>query len=181
MPRIEIRGIQSLIDPHNRAQFLCIIFTLATMFMAILGAYITFIVYLGIFAFNNPDNEAWIGNLPKEKNVLFPTYEQAFDSDATHVLHISDRFRAWFQWGFVTCIVPISFGVFHLTGILVASIGGENFFAWINALCGTLCGVATCLATCSCQAWLIAGLLWRFSSSGRTAAGAYKPESVSKE
>ena len=34
---------------------------------AIAAIPITFIVYLGIYAFNNPDNEAWVGIAPTGK------------------------------------------------------------------------------------------------------------------
>ena len=85
---------------------------------------IVFIVYLGIYAFNNPDNDAWIGktsgNVDTSDFKLFNTQEDGSKGGATDLVDIHARFVSWFFWGFLqTCVIPFGACCLVLTGSMI--------------------------------------------------------------
>ena len=120
---------------------------------------IIFTVYLGIYAFNNPDKEAWYGKVGDEQS-LFVSHADGEGSSATDLANIHQRFVTWFLWGFIQTLAPIGIG-------LIGAIG-----AAINPVCGTaLGGIGGCAMGCGGLAWWITGIVWRFRSDGAFAVG----------
>ena len=52
---------------------------------------IIFIVYLGIYAFQNPDANAWYGIVDKENPALFKTHAEATTAGADEIVAIHSR------------------------------------------------------------------------------------------
>jgi len=51
------------------------IFTLLGMLTVLIAVSLTFVIYLGLYGFRNPDKPAWIGMLPMTNDrVLFKTH-----------------------------------------------------------------------------------------------------------
>jgi len=120
---------------------------------ACLAGVITYMVYLGIYAFNNPDPEAcwWT-----EGDVHGSATEPIVTGDAVAVnVHVT--FVNWFVWGFWTCVAPcLSIPLFCIVGCL-------GMPQVLTALGGLLsCGVG-----CSSLFWIIFGTVWRFGSMGK--------------
>ena len=55
-------------------------------------AALTFVVFLGVFGFLNPDKEAWYGITEDGKEELFPSYELGVQAGATDLTDIHSRF-----------------------------------------------------------------------------------------
>ena len=127
---------------------------------------IVFAVYLGIYAFNNPDSEAWIGTTTEGKYALYKEEAAGTLAKSTALLDIHARFVVWFLWGFLqTVAVPIG------SAIVI----GLAFL--INEGLGKCCGGLSVLGMCcGSAAWWITGIVWRFRSEGAFAAGDMVPE-----
>ena len=69
-------------------------------FCALSAVPIVFLVYLGIYAFDNPDTGAWYG-LVKKEQTLFATEEAGKLVGAEELVDIHNRFVVWFLWGFI--------------------------------------------------------------------------------
>mmetsp|Transcript_23076 Transcript_23076/g.30711 ORF Transcript_23076/g.30711 Transcript_23076/m.30711 type:complete len:127 (-) Transcript_23076:370-750(-) len=126
------------------------------MLSTTIAVLLTFVIYLGIYAFNNPDREAWVG-LAAETNdrTLFRAHAELDASKAIQVVNIHSRFTAWFFWGFINWFAPL----FIVTcAVLTCS---------INQFCGLVTISALSLASaCSATAWFIVGAIWRFNKDG---------------
>ena len=84
------------------------IFTLLGMLALTLAVSFTFVVYLGIYSFNNPDKQAWIGLLPDTNDrAMFKTHTEIDTAKAVQVVDIHARFIAWFFWGFLNWFAPL--------------------------------------------------------------------------
>lgn len=120
---------------------------------------IVFTVYLGIYAFNNPDKDAWYG-IVSEQKALFATHADGKTAQAAELVDIHQRFVTWFLWGFIQTLAPIAVG-------LISAIGTA-----INPTCGSaLAGVGGCAMGCGGLAWWITGIVWRFRSDGAYSVG----------
>ena len=131
------------------------------------AAHIALTVYLAIYAFSNPDNEAWVGTAP---NGEFQLYEsEAAAAGATDLINIHQRFVGWFMWGFF---------------IIFASPCTACLLAGIAVMCSNKVSIACacflgCGNICVMLAWWIAGIAYRFSQRGKYACGDFVPEGMS--
>ena len=121
---------------------------------------IVLIVYEGIYAFNNPDKEAWLGVLPSGDSKLLADQEAGNLEKATGLVDIHARFVTWFLWGFITALAPIGL----IIVFLIATVINPNLGTCVNA-------VNTLAFGCSGLAWWITGIVWRFRNDGALAAG----------
>ena len=127
-------------------------------------------VYQGIYAFNNPDNEAWLGVVPGGENKLFADQEAGNLDKATGLVDIHGRFVTWFLWGFLTSLSPLALGILFLITTL------------INPNLGGCCGAFNaCAVGCSGLAWWITGIVWRFRADGAFVSGDLVPEGKTQE
>ena len=126
-----------------------------------LAAIITFTVYCGMYAFNNPEPQAYYiaatGASPA-------SLVGVADVDAVGVTAVHDQFVRWFTWIFAQQKVMFFGGpiiVFLVTCIMR-----------VSACLGNLCGVLMACGVCGSGlgAW-IAGMVWRFSEAGKFASG----------
>ena len=124
-------------------------------------------MFLAIYAFNNPDNEAWIGKTLLGDIILYENELKA--SDATEVVNIHQRFLAWFLWGFIMHFVtPALTAVFLGLSVMCCSPVTVSVLACILASAASAAGVA----------WWITGIVWRFNDYGRYACGDIVPEDI---
>ena len=131
-----------------------------------LAAIITFTVYCGMYAFNNPEPQAYYiaatGTSPA-------SLVGVADVDAVGVTAVHDQFVRWFTWVFAQQMVMFFGG--PIIVLLVICI------MRMSACLGNLCGVLMACGFCGSGlgAW-IAGMVWRFSEAGRVASGDYLTE-----
>ena len=62
-----------------------------------------FMVYLYIYAFWNPDPEAWYGLVSSQDGPvpqLFESEKAGNLQDASSLININRQYMTWFQWGF---------------------------------------------------------------------------------
>ena len=133
-------------------------------------------ISLGVFAFANPDNEAWVG---KSSDGSFKLYkDEGAGKGSTDLVDIHGRLVAWFLWGFMQHLVVPAL-------LLISSIMCMLVCMPLNALCqicGSACMVFMCCGTsCSYMAWWITGIVWRFSSDGRYSVGDIVPAGKSND
>ena len=145
-------------------------------FCIIFSLYVTFIVYLGIYGFSNPDSDAWVGHLSVPDNSktfrmeLYPTEEAMKGANATNNVHMHGRLVAWFTWGFWNCMTPIILAIcLHFTAKVLPAVS-------------EICRVGVMLGTCcSSVGWFITGIMWRWSSDAQFAVGTLVPSGKSAE
>mmetsp|Transcript_14851 Transcript_14851/g.20094 ORF Transcript_14851/g.20094 Transcript_14851/m.20094 type:complete len:198 (+) Transcript_14851:73-666(+) len=116
--------------------------------LAVCGGMITFTVYLGMFAIDNPNAEGWYGEVngvPKMGSAEWMTVNSATAVDDVH-----GHFVTWFMWGFVNMIGTI---------------------APLMLFCIPCCPPISACFQCSGMAWWIAGMVWRLRQSGSFASG----------
>jgi len=80
---------------------------------------IVFLVYLGIYAFNNPDQDAWYG-LVKTEQTLFTTEDAGKMVGAENLVNIHSRFVVWFLWGFIQMLAPITLPIATTIGLAIS-------------------------------------------------------------
>ncbi len=131
---------------------------------------IVLIVYEGIYAFNNPDKEAWLGILPDGQNQLFADQEAGNLEKATGLVDIHARFITWFLWGFITALMPIALVLLFLAATVI----NPNLGTCVSAM-------NACAFGCSSLAWWITGIVWRFRSDGAFASGDIVPKGKTLE
>ena len=131
---------------------------------------IVFIVYLGIYAFNNPDQEAWYGLDSNGKQALFPDEASATAASATEVADMHQRFVGWFLWGFIQIFAPCAAACLSAIFMMISPT--------IGSVCGGLLGCAT---GCGGLAWWIAGIVWRFRADGAYSCGDIAQDGISAE
>lgn len=131
---------------------------------ACLGGMITFVVYLGKYAFDNPNKAAWYG-VKDDVEALYPTLEaaQAAGIADEEIVDIHNRFVTWFLWGFLMMFGPC----------YVLVIAGLTF--WNAKVMGCCTGLAGTALGCSGLAWWIAGMVWRLNAAGTFASGDLNP------
>ena len=130
---------------------------------------IVFVVYLGVYSFNNPDNEAWLGVTPAGEYELYK--DEASGAGSTDLVDIHSRFVIWFTWGFLQNLVaPLASGLLVGMGLMLHPI--------LGSVCMCLLGSAM---SCGGIAWWITGIVWRFRSDGKFACGDVVPEGMTEE
>ena len=133
----------------------CVLAILCLCSLTCLVLLITFIVFLGIFAFANPNNAAFYGVDTAGVETLYATQNPTGDLTDVH-----GDFVTWFTWGFYQQMLPVA-------GLLLVGIA-----TMINASLAKFCqGVVSIGSVCGSLAWIIAGLVWRFRASGKFASG----------
>ena len=125
---------------------------------------IVYLVYLGIYAFNNPDNQVFYTSQGSEQK-LTATLSNEHSED------VHSQFVSWFTVGFTLAILPCATAL--LTGLIFM----------INETCaGMISKLITCLSGCVGIAWFITGIVWRFKESGSIASGdQLSPEEYKQE
>ena len=126
-----------------------------------LAMFITFIVYLGKYSFDNPNLPAWYVESGATSTLVGTA--PAATVDAATVTDVHANFVMWFTWMFANQITLIASPI----------LGG--LFMWISTKSGML---GTCLntllscgITCSGLVAWIMGMVWRFSAAGQFASG----------
>ena len=138
--------------------------------IVLFGVWLTFMIYLGVFAFDNPDKDVWLGHMQESgdkavKMQLFSSYEELTAANANSHVHMHGRLVAWFTWGFYQFILPIA--LLPIVACLLIC-GGP--------VAGLFCYAATMLSCgCSVMAWFITGIIWRWSTDGQFAVGTLIP------
>ena len=113
-------------------------------------------VYLGIYAFDNPDQPAWYGVVDGKPSLFGSPDEQG----AGELTDVHQRFVSWFLWGFIQALAPWLLAPFIVSCMV------------LSPELGSLCGILSCCGLgCSAIAWWIAGIVWRFRSDGSYACG----------
>jgi len=132
----------------------CAKFCACMMSLACCAGGITFMVYLGKYAFDNPDVDGvWAVEEPALKM-------QMGDQGNDAAVPVHDNFVKWFLWGLIQCLIMPA-GM-CLAGICMV----------ISQPLGTCFGGLTgCAGLCGGLAWWICGIIWRFNRVGQYAAG----------
>ena len=136
--------------------------------------YVVLIVYLAIFAFDNPNPPAVYGKFPdtsedgsgKEIETLFHSMEAGEAAGAVSLENMHRFFFGWFLWGFIQmmCLFPCWF-------CFVLAVQCLDDKTWYNC-----CGLCCCnILTCGGFVWYIMGLVWRCSQAGNFISGDIKP------
>lgn len=84
---------------------------------------IVLLVYLGIYAFDNPDTDAWYG-LVKKEHTLFATEDAGKLAGAEELVDIHSRFISWFLWGFIQMLAPIASALATSLGMIISPMIG---------------------------------------------------------
>ena len=136
--------------------------------LSMCGLWITFMAYLGKFAFGNPDPEnVWVTTTDNPLDADNPLLwlSQSADAPTEEAAPIHDTFVSWFLWGFICeIIMPAGFLLGGLTALLSPGLATCCF------------GLAGCGKCCGGIAWYIAGIVWRFNAVGRYSSGDHVPE-----
>ena len=130
------------------------------------GTWITFMAYLGKFAFGNPDPEnVWVTETPNAIDAEVSDYwlSVATEAPTDAAFGAHDTFVSWFLWGFICeILLPAGFLLGGLTALLSPGLATCCF------------GLAGCGKCCGGVAWYIAGIVWRFRATGRYASGDFE-------
>ena len=80
---------------------LCCAFCSCLLFFGLL---VTYVVYLGIFAFANPDKQAYY---------MVDAYNEKMTETAENesAVNVHGQFVAWFIWGFIMALSPCAVGL----------------------------------------------------------------------
>lgn len=117
-------------------------------------------VYLGLYAFRNPDQPAWVGETDEEKLALFESRASAKEQVKMYrVTNVHAHFEAWFVFGFLVNLSPALIFTIYKTAAL-CSFEIAKFLAITLAF----------LAGLAWTTWYILGIVWRFSRAGRYAS-----------
>ena len=119
---------------------------------------ITYIAFLGKYAFANPNLEAWYG-VVAEQQALFPT-EALGAAAGDSLVDVHGKMVTWFLWGFIQALLPC---VGSLLAVLCGLIS--------PVLASVMGGLSGCGIAIGGLSWYIAGLVWRFNAAGKYASG----------
>lgn len=105
---------------------------------------------MGIFAFNNPNPEAWYVD-----GALVPT----LPAEGTEFTAVHDQYVTWFLWGFINQMIFFATPIcMMLTQVMPGNCGWHSYV--------TGCGVCV-----SSLVWYITGLVWRYNAVGKFSCG----------
>ena len=143
--------------------------TSITIFGLLAIGYLVLMIYLGIYAYGNPDPKTafYIDGVD-----AVSLNKEAISASATkygvtvrpgYPIDMAVLFRSWFLWGFWGCVVQVCI---LATAIPLCFV----FKSHINMfnMCILVLEAVSC---CSSFAWLILGFFWRFSRAGRVTSG----------
>ena len=131
-----------------------------------IATFITVLVFLGIFAFNNPDpNSVWIvrdfESAERTRDaVIAGAGASGVDITEGYPVEMHKLFSAWFAWGFWACLA-----------YAILFVGFGAITAAVPKVGATLVSVITGLFCTNSIVWLICGFVWRFSKAGSIASG----------
>ena len=115
---------------------------------------ISFTVYMGIYAFNNPNPPCWYSDAGL--TAADPGVTAEFPNAAQP---IHDQFVTWFLWGFINQLVWLAL---PLCWCSTGWMPGEcKFHFWSTS-------VGVCASS---TAWWVAGMCWRYGVAGQYASG----------
>ena len=119
------------------------------------AGFVTFIVYLGIYAFANPNLDYVVVDT-NGITTLLPAADPALALvPVDNVTEVHANFVSWFLWGFLQAVLPLA-----------------------SALCFFFPPAALCMVgslQCSGFVWWIMGMVYRFSTAGQYASGDMMP------
>jgi hypothetical protein len=119
------------------------------------GGFITFCVFLGKYAFANPNSACFYGTDAAGAESI-----TGVNNAEGTLTDVHGDFVTWFTWGFVQQMIP-------MIGALLITLS-----TCIHHGLGSFCsGLVGCGAGCGGLAWWIAGLVWRYRASGKFASG----------
>ncbi len=127
--------------------------------LAMCGGWITFMVYLGKYAYGNPNSEAWYG-VANGAEGLYASEAAGTAAGASELSDVHGHFVAWFTWGLWQQLLPI----------LTALTAGLAML--LSPTLGTCVGsLGMCGFSCGGLVWWIMGMVWRFNAAGKYATG----------
>jgi hypothetical protein len=133
---------------------------------AVIGVFVTITVYLGIYAYNNPDTgSCWVvkgldaPQLTKD-GAIAKSAQLGVSITEGYPVEMHHLFRAWFTWGFWSKIY-----------LVVTSILFQSMNKCIGKTSSVLGAISCGLYLTNGLIWLIFGAIWRYSAAGKTAAG----------
>lgn len=149
----------------------CVIYTMGCCGCLMAIGNLVLFIFLAIYAFGNPDNEGYYGTVTAagvESGWMF-TASQALGyttaggvevaATATGDLdNVHGNFVTWFTWGFLNYIMLCGFQC--LSAIMIKC----------SPVIGMICMYLSGCVCCSSTAWWIAGIVWRFRTSGKIAS-----------
>ena len=124
----------------------------------------------GVFGFMNPDpKDCYVfPGIKEPSRDSFALKKIAFDAGLKdqkgYPLNMGHVFRIWFKWGFFTVLATLLLCIMLFYPAFRRACGScaDALLVMLGAISG-LNGVF----------WLILGAVWRFSQTGKTAAGAF--------
>ena len=127
-----------------------------------LGGAITYGVFLGIYAYGNPDPADcwWIKGLEQSRTSAEAALELGANSNpiVTGVpIDVHAKFAGWFTWGFYTCIAPC----------LACPIMLCLALAKAQQLSMVVSGCVSCGVSISNLVWIIMGAVYRWGGMGK--------------
>ena len=130
--------------------------------LGIIGGVITYQVYLGVYAYNNPDpTECWWAK-GLDHSYTSETAAQLAAGADVELTDVHNKYVTWFVWGFWTSVSPcIAIPVI----ITLMCLGAEAIINFLAVAFG--CGYA-----CSGLFWFIFGIVWRWGKMGQASTRA---------
>ena len=128
-------------------------------------------VYLGIYAFANPNTAAWYGETISVDGVFTPGLFADPTTISVPLVDIHGQFVTWFFWGFIQVMIPFAICIF----------GAISYTMISNKLGNIVSSVIGCSIGCGGLAWWITGMIWRFSTAGKYASGEIVPAGMDSE
>ena len=132
--------------------------------LACLGGLITYTVYLGIYAYNNPDPEEcwWIKGLDVSQTTSAAATAAGALSDpalTAEPVNVHLVYVGWFLWGFWMCISPC------IAAPVLMTLGCVSMQAT-----QVLGGLFSCALGCGQLFWVIFGFVWRWGAMGQASS-----------
>ena len=128
--------------------------------------FITVLVFLGIFAFNNPDpNSVWVvrdfESVERSRDaVIAAAGASGVDITEGYPVEMHKLFSAWFAWGFWA---SLTYAILFMASGGITAASPKVGAVLVSANTGLFCTNSI--------VWLICGFIWRFSKAGSIAAG----------
>ena len=141
-----------------------------TSLAVLFTVYAVFVVYLGLFAYGNPDPNHcfYVDGLDtpakSKQSVMILAGDRDIRVKTGYPIDMAHIFRTWFLWGFWDKIFQISIIAIFLPMALMNKSENAGLRRWLFYIFQTL-------STGSFIAWFVIGFFWRFSRGGRVASG----------
>ena len=135
--------------------------------LIMLAGSITYGVFLGIYAYGNPDPDQcwWIKGNPtsaatQEGAVMLGSMQNP--PVTGDLIDVHAKFTGWFMWGFWTCLAPC----------LACPIMVILALAKAQSLVAVVSGCVSCGVSISNLIWIIMGAVYRWGPMGKASTGA---------